>query len=162
MGVSTTMLEPLVSDQTEEVVEQAAHLERLLPILMRRLFALEPVHPVNDLPLAQLRICTMLQSGSRPISGISAECGSSISAATQIADRLEKSGLVERLASEEDRRQRVLSLTSKGLEWMRIRREDRTQAAARVLQKLPPRDREIVLDGVNRLLRAVGHSADGS
>ena len=76
----------------ELLLVQAGKLESLLPTLMRRLFTLDPSHPANDLPLAQLRVCTILQAGPRTVSAIGEELRISVSAATQIADRLEKAG----------------------------------------------------------------------
>src|SRR5207245_7427659 len=88
----------------DTLLTQAASLESLLPKLMRRLFTLDPSHPANELPVAQLRVCTILQSGPRTVSAIGEELRISVSAATQIADRLERSGLVERVAEPDDRR----------------------------------------------------------
>src|SRR5438128_8143690 len=89
--------------------EQAAQLECLLPKLMRRLFTLQDA--VSQLPLAQLRLCTILQGGPRPMSVLGEELSISVSAVTQIADRLERAGLVERVSEAEDRRMRRLRLT---------------------------------------------------
>ncbi len=46
--------------------------------------------PVAELPLAQLRLCNVLARGPRPMTEISREIGTSLSAVTQIADRLER------------------------------------------------------------------------
>src|SRR2546422_11362362 len=118
-------------------MEQAARLESLIPRLARRLFALEPNHPAAELPVAQLRVCSILQAGSRTPSAIGEELGISVSAVTQIADRLELSGLVERVAARDDRRVRRLQLTPRGEEMMRSRRETRIRSAAEALQQLP-------------------------
>ena len=45
-----------------------------------------------ELPLAQLRVCGVLCDGPRPMSAVSRELGVSLSAMTQIADRLERAG----------------------------------------------------------------------
>src|SRR5438552_15134127 len=100
---------------------------------MRRLFTLDPSHPANDLPLAQLRVCTILQSGPRTVSAIVEELRISVSAATQIADRLERSGLVERVAEPDVRRMHQVQLTVHGTEGMRSRRETRVHGAATAL-----------------------------
>src|SRR5215472_9587622 len=95
----------------ESLISQAAKLECLLPKLMRRLFTLDPSHPANELPVAQLRVCVILQAGPRTVSAVSEELGISVSATTQIADRLERAGLVERVAERDDRRMKLLRLT---------------------------------------------------
>src|SRR5579884_1477370 len=111
----------------EAIQEQAARLEALIPRLMRRLFTLDPNHPSLDLPLAQLRLCSVLQAGSRTLSAVSEELGISLSAVTQLADRLERAGMVERVPSVGDRRLKNLQLTARGEEIMRTRRVSRTQ-----------------------------------
>ncbi|HLV80033.1 MAG TPA: MarR family transcriptional regulator [Chthonomonadaceae bacterium] len=125
----------------ETIEEQAACLEALIPRLMRRLFTLDPNHPSLELPLAQLRLCSVLQSGPRTLSGVSEELGISLSAVTQLADRLERAGLVERVHSVEDRRLKNLQLTAQGAEIMRTRRVMRTRGVARALEKLSPEER---------------------
>jgi DNA-binding MarR family transcriptional regulator len=140
---------------TDEVLlAQAAKLECLLPKLMRRLFTLDPSHPANELPLAQLRVCTILQAGPRTVSAISEELRISASAVTQIADRLERAGLVERVAEPDDRRMKKLQLTAHGAEVMRSRREARVRAAAAALEQLPPPVRAEVLQALHVLLDA--------
>jgi DNA-binding MarR family transcriptional regulator len=82
----------------ETLQEQAEKLECLLPRLMRRLFTLEIDHPAMELPLAQLRMSLILQGGPRSISSLSEEMSISVSATTQIADRLERAGMVARVS----------------------------------------------------------------
>src|ERR1051325_595362 len=124
----------MINDPT--LIEEAAQLECLLPQLMRRLFTLDPSNPVTEMPVAQLRACAMLQGGPRAISSISEEIGISPSAVTQIADRLEKSGLVERGAEPDDRRMRNLQLTPYGDFLMKSRREQRVRRVAEALDAL--------------------------
>jgi DNA-binding MarR family transcriptional regulator len=138
----------------EVLLAQAAKLESLLPKLMRRLFTLDPSHPANELPVAQLRVCTILQAGPRTVSAISEELGISVSAATQIADRLERAGYVERVAGQDDRRMKKLQLTVHGAEVMRSRRETRVRRAAAALEQLPPSARAEVLQALHVLLDA--------
>lgn len=141
-----------MSDDT--LLALAAQLECLLPRLMRRLFTLDPNHPAMDLSLAQLRVCTLLQAGPRAMSAISEELGISVSAITQIADRLERAGLVERVTGQDDRRMKKLQLTPHGAEIMRSRREQRIRGAADALAQLPPDAREAVLAALEALVEA--------
>ena len=59
-----------------------------LVILGRYLFAGDD-DPIAELPLAQLRVCGILYHGRRSMS-VSKELGVSLSAMTQIADRLDE------------------------------------------------------------------------
>ena len=138
----------------ELLLVQAAKLESLLPQLMRRLFTLDPCHPANEMPVAQLRVCTILQSGPRTVSAIGEELRISVSAVTQIADRLERADFVERVAEPDDRRMRKLQLTPHGAGVMCSRRETRVQGVAAVLETLPPAARAEVLQAFHVLLDA--------
>jgi Transcriptional regulators len=148
------------SDEIEGAVEtreQAAELECLLPKLMRRLFTLQDGSPVSELPLAQLRLCTILQGGPRSMTTLSEELSTSVSAVTQIADRLERAGLVERVLpgpEADDRRMKLLRLTEDGSEMMRTRRERRVQRVNQVLEKLALGERAAVLQALRALLDA--------
>src|SRR5690349_13080718 len=126
----------------DPIDRQAAKLERLLPGMMRRLFLLEPEHPLSDLPIAQLRVCILLQNGPHSMSAISDEFKISVSAVTQLADRLEKSGLVERVSGADDRRCKMLQLTPYGANVMQTRAEWRVQRVATVLAHLDPDERD--------------------
>lgn len=138
---------------------QAAELESLLPALMRKLFTLDPDSPVSDLPVAQLRVCTLLQAGPRALSILSQDLDISVSAMTQIADRLERVGMVERVPGIEDRRVRLLQLSAQGLERMRYRRAFRTHRAEEALLQLSEAERLAVLEAVSRLLAAATATA---
>jgi len=133
--------------------EQAKTIAVLLPILMRKLAA-----PDDDLstslPLAQLRLCSILFGGPRPMSALSRELGVSLSALTQIADRLEKAGLVSRVACGNDRRVRHLRLTERGDRLMRLREQTRTRRVLAVLQHLPPQARREAAAAMEMLMKA--------
>jgi len=146
-----------MSDDT--VLSQAQQLEELLPRVIRRLFTLEPDHPVMDMPIAQLRVCTILQSGARAMSQLSEELGITVSAMTQIADRMERAGLVERLTGVEDRRQKRLQLTVHGAEIISSRRRVRVRRAAEALEKLDEDVRLQLLTHLHALLGASVASA---
>ena len=69
------------------LAEQAADLTDLLPRLMRAMFTLDDSDPTMELPVAQLRVCTLLDPGPRTISDLAKELGITVSAVTQLADR---------------------------------------------------------------------------
>ena len=142
------------STADDNLQEQAERLECLLPKLMRRLFTLPADHPAMELPLAQLRMSLILQVGPRAMSSLSEELSISVSAATQIADRLERAGMVERVSDSDDRRIKNLRLTVAGAEIMRSRREARVRRAAETLAGVPEATREETLRAIQALLDA--------
>ena len=79
--------------------------------------------PTMDLPVRQLKVCLALLRRSSSMSEIGREIGMSPSAVTQVSDRLERRGLVERVFPDGDRRVRRLQLTAKGLRLMRRHEE---------------------------------------
>lgn len=145
------------------IIDQARAIAVLLPGLMRRLAAPDDDLTAN-LPLAQLRLCAILYGGPRPMSALSRGLGVSLSALTQIADRLERAGLVCRVACGSDRRVRNLRLTDRGEGLMRLREETRIQRVLAVLEHLPPKAREEALGALETLMRtcAAIHGEDAA
>jgi DNA-binding MarR family transcriptional regulator len=78
---------------------------------------------------------------------------------TQIADRLESAGLVERLAGNKDRRTRNLQLTGRGAEMLSIRRQRRVRRVLEVLKELSPADRVKVVEALTTLLAACANAS---
>ncbi len=128
-----------------ELTSQAEQLVHTLPRVFRHIFQHGPGDPAHELPAAQLRVCTVLSDGPLAITALARELGTSVSAATQLADRLEAGGLVARVAEPEDRRVRHLMLTPQGDEVMRLRHQRRARRAAEVLARLDPGQRAQVL-----------------
>ncbi len=79
----------------------------------------------SNLPLRQLRVCARLYDGALSMSQLSRRMGVTLSAMTQIADRLERAGLVTRVANGPDRRVRCLTLTASGRRAMQAREQAR-------------------------------------
>lgn len=141
------MTEDILARQAEEVAS-------MLPRLMRRFTVLTEGDAAMDLPIAQLRLCSMLRDGSRTMTCLANELGISHSAVTQIADRLERAGLVERVPEADDRRVKILRLTPQGEGLMRARRERRTLRVRETLALLTPDARQQALDALRALLAA--------
>ena len=120
-----------------DLFEIAEAVAGLIPRLARGLTS-SVKDPADDLPLAQLRLCGILGEGPQPMSAVSRALGVSLSALTQIADRLERAGLVKRVAEGSDRRVRCLQLTARGEKMMRKRREVRVLRTLAVLEHLSP------------------------
>jgi DNA-binding MarR family transcriptional regulator len=140
--------------QPDPLDAQARELERLMPQLARRLFTLHPGDPAAELTVTQVRVCSVLQSGPAAMSAVGEELGISMSAVTQIADRLERSGFVERIPGDEDRRMKRLVLTDHGREVMGARHQRRVGRVSAVLKGLSPERRVDVLAALNDLLAA--------
>jgi DNA-binding MarR family transcriptional regulator len=147
-------IDPIDGEALDDaVLDQAAQLEQLLPVVMRQLFTADPAHPVTDLPFGQFRLCVLLhQRGKRTMSHLGDELGISVSAVTQMADRLERAGLVERIADTNgDRRTRYLQLTSDGQRLMESRMAQRLERAEEALRLLAPDERRAVLNALEVL-----------
>ena len=91
------------SKDDRAIRDQAARLARVMFGLLRH-FAVEDDHLVADLPLRQLRVCGILHGGPQSMSALSRDLDVSLSALTQIADRLERAQLVVRETAGSDRR----------------------------------------------------------
>jgi DNA-binding MarR family transcriptional regulator len=143
----------------ETIFQQARAAAALLPGLMRRLFTFDG-DPADDLPLAQLRVCSMLYQRPRSMSAMGRELSVSLSAMTQIADRLERAGLVERVSGDSDRRIRHLQLTPRGQEVMQLREEAHVKQVLAALERLCPQARNEVLAGLKTLMRACSGEED--
>jgi DNA-binding MarR family transcriptional regulator len=148
--------------QHTNVAVQAAHIERTLPEIARRLFTPDDEasghSPLAELPNAQLKVCYLLADGRRTVSQVAEGLNISASAVTQIADRLEKAALVERVAPERgdgsDRRARYLALTRYGADLMSARRRWRAERVERALSHLSERERAAILAALESLLDA--------
>ena len=137
----------------QELLEIAEAIAGLVPRLARGLSSSEK-DPADNLPLAQLRLCGILSEGARPMSALSRALGVSLSALTQIADRLERARLVKRVAEENDRRVRCLQLTTRGEKMMHKRREVRVLRTLTVLEHLAAQQREAVRASLEILVEA--------
>lgn len=136
---------------SDELREQAALIVTTMPRLMRQLFSLDEDDPAAKLSVAQLRVCALLSEAPLPMSAISRELGMSLSAMTQIADRLERAGFVQRVRHEDDRRVRVLTLTARAQRIMRLRRERRVERVMGLLEPLPGEARESLSEALKVL-----------
>lgn len=133
--------------------EEAEVIAGLMPKLARGLFVADH-DPAADLPLAQLRVCGILTDGPRAMSALSRDLGVTLSAMTQIADRLDRAGWVRRVAEESDRRVRCLQLTPRGERMMKRRHQARVARVAAVLEQVPPEMRNEIRASLEALLAA--------
>jgi DNA-binding MarR family transcriptional regulator len=134
-----------------ELLPIAESLAGLIPRLARGMSSPEK-DGTHELSLAQLRLCGVLSDGPSAMSALSRELGVSLSALTQIADRLERAGIVKRVAAGDDRRVRCLQLTARGENMMRKRREARLRRSMDMLERLTAAEREQVRAAVETLV----------
>src|SRR4051812_23686326 len=104
-----------------------------------------------DLPLRQLKVCLTLYGHSRSMSEIGRELSLSPSAVTQVSNRLERRGLIERVFQDEDRRVRKLRLTRKGQQLVRSREQKQLRQIATALDTLTANQLGQVLTGLEIL-----------
>jgi DNA-binding MarR family transcriptional regulator len=121
--------------------KEAKEFNGLLHAILRELAA-GSKDPAAELPLAQMRVCKSLSVGPQAISAISRELGVSLSAVTQIADRLERAKLVRRVAREGDRRVRQLQLTDRCQRMMRRHEAERVRRMGAAIAELSPKARK--------------------
>ena len=134
--------------------EQAEVVASVLPRLVRELFIIDADDPGMALPVSQIRVCGILREGPRAMSALCKDLGISHSAMTQIADRLERAAMVERVPETADRRVKTLQLTPHGFEVMRHRSEKRLKRVLEVLEHLTPEAREPAVCALRALLEA--------
>ncbi|MEX2113110.1 MAG: MarR family transcriptional regulator [Pirellulales bacterium] len=148
-----SFLEP-AADLAGEIAEfsQARMLRAALIGLGRGLLAVDD--STLDLPLRQLRVCLTLCGRKESMSELSRGLGVSLSAMTQVADRLERQGLVERVFDGSDRRVRFLQLTAKGEALMRSHEEAQLHKMAACLRRIGQQDSEKVLHALRVLVEA--------
>lgn len=141
------------SDQADVGVRSnAKRLRQSLFSLGRNLLSVDD--STLDLPFRQFRVCLALYGRTASMSSISRELGLSLSSMTQIADRLDRVGLVERIAIGSDRRVRHLKLTEKGEGLMRSHEESQLQRITESLQSLTIEQTEEVLRAMELLIHA--------
>lgn len=134
-------------------LEQAKVASRLLMALVRNLVAVDD-DLSEQLPVAQLRVCGELYDAPCSMSVLSRTLGVSLSAMTQLADRLERAGLVRRVAARSDRRVKQLRLTAEGRRTLERREEARARRVALALECLSPQSRHEVQAALEQFVAA--------
>lgn len=135
-------------------------IERLLLDVVKALYAQDTqVASLLDLPIAQLRVLNVLgvaASERCPTMGELAESlGVALSTATQIVERIEKRGLVQRAHGDTgDRRVVRLSLTASGRELLDNRRRLRRARLALALDALDSKKQEALAQALYPLAEA--------
>jgi DNA-binding MarR family transcriptional regulator len=139
-----------------ELRQHAAKVEQLLPKILRIIYRSTEESTFAELPLAQFRILRVLHAGPRTITSIGDELGLTASAVTQMANRLQDAGMIERFEDLDDRRVKHLCLSSRALKMMSARQERRVGRMERVLEHIPQERRADIVTSLEALLRAGG------
>jgi DNA-binding MarR family transcriptional regulator len=138
-----------------ELEQQGERLAAAISRILRSLNKLESEEIETALTIPQARVCGLLREGPQAMTAVSRELGISLSAVTQIADRLQREGLVSRTCGEDDRRVRLLQLTEQGLQRVQRRHARRLQRALIILETMPADQREVSLKALEALAAAV-------
>ncbi len=117
------------------------------------------VHAADEVDAAvstvQLRALTVLQGMPGTNLGRLAEAmGVALSTASRLVERLVAAVLVDRRTSEVNRREVVLRLTEHGADTLSRYDAIRIEGMHRILEQLPPENRDAVLTGLRVLVRA--------
>ncbi len=106
----------------------------------------------HGIALADLHALRVLElTGSVAVSHLGAELGLRRSSATNLVDRLERAGLVERSADRQDRRVTLVSLSNAGLEALESFDMVRQSDLVRRLLSLDERERAAFADLLDRI-----------
>jgi DNA-binding MarR family transcriptional regulator len=133
-------------------VSQTDAVHAALRTVVRNLLGVDD--SMMDLPLRQFKVCVTLYRQSRSMSEISRELKLSPSAVTQVSDRLERRGLIERVFQDEDRRVRKLRLTRKGQQLVRSREQKQRRRIEAALEALTPIELGQVMTGLETLAQS--------
>src|SRR4051812_6010146 len=133
-------------------LSQTGAVHEALRTVVRNLLSVDD--SMMDLPLRQFKVCLSLYRQSRSMSEISRELKLSPSAVTQVSDRLERRGLIERIFQDEDRRVRKLRLTRKGQQLVRSREQKQLRRIATALDTLTTSEVGQVMTGLETLARS--------
>ena len=134
--------------------------ERLFTAIVKSIYARDTQVPgLLELPVAQLRVLNVLGRGpeerSPTMSELAEALGVTLSTTTQIAERVEKRGLVERRHSDPDDRRVVrLTLTDEGRRLMQERRLIRHGRIEAAMDQLTPAQQEALTAAMEPLAAA--------
>jgi DNA-binding MarR family transcriptional regulator len=134
--------------------ERAIRVEGLLPRVLRTLFKPDINDPLVDIPIGQMRMMRLLAMKARTPSNLGEELALSVSAVTQMANRLDAIGFVERIEDPIDRRAKHLTLTPLGTEMMSRRQERRVHRLETVLAHMTPDRQQAFIDVLEELIEA--------
>ncbi len=126
----------------------------LFSVMRNVIFEEVPNPELDCLPLAQLRMLwTVYHNGAAPMKDFSEKLGVSQSTATQLADRLVRRGMVERLSDENDRRMVKLRTTEAAQRLLKETSNCKQRLLASIWSHLTIIEQEEVVKGLQILGR---------
>jgi DNA-binding MarR family transcriptional regulator len=131
-----------VANHSEDLDELAQELMRRFDVLTRE-FA--PQESSNLSRVESTLLGFLAEHGPVTMSEISSLLGLALSSTTGLIDRLVERRLVERARPESDRRTVRVMLTTRGKRALETYAADRTRLARGMLERLEPREREVLL-----------------
>jgi DNA-binding MarR family transcriptional regulator len=102
-----------------------------------------------------------LEAGAESASAVGENLGLSVSAVTQVANRLESLGLIQRTETLSDRRVKPLALTDRGRELLDLRNQVRVERADTAMRRISLEDQTAILQALT-ILRDAWISEDPS
>lgn len=127
----------------------SAVLEDLVPMVRRMATA-------GGLSVAAATVlATLTREGPLRLTELAARASASQPGMTQLAARLERDGLVRRIADRHDGRAVLVEVTAAGRELVRRRRSERAVAVQRLLGRLSAAERSAIQDALPALSRLI-------
>jgi DNA-binding MarR family transcriptional regulator len=108
-----------------------------------------------ELTLPQAQVLRVLRRGPLPTGQLAAQLRISAPAITQLTDRLIRKGLIERRATADDRRCVIVALSQEGAYLVNQFRRRRCDIFSRALADLSEADRQQVLEGLRKVVKAL-------
>ncbi len=124
------------------------------------------VHFTRENGLSMSQFSTILRlhhEGDCGVSDLGEHLGVTNAAASQLVDKLVQQGYVERCEDPQDRRNKILSLTQRGLHLAQESLEVRQRWQSTLVEALSPQEQEQISAALNRLTqaaRALNHHQD--
>jgi len=139
-------------------MEQIERIAQLYPVIMRVMGRIRSmVHDGMDLTYNQYKmLLTIYDKGSCPLNLLAKELQIAMSSASEMVDRLVNLGFVYRTVDEENRRQVVIYTTEQGEELIRELRRGIVENYRKLLERLPERDRERLVQSFEALAEILG------
>lgn len=139
-------------------MEQIERIAQLYPVIMRVMGRIRSmVHDGMDLTYNQYKmLLTIYDKGSCPLNLLAKELQIAMSSASEMVDRLVNLGFVYRTVDEENRRQVIIYTTEQGEELIRELRRGIVENYRKLLERLPERDRERLVQSFEALAEILG------
>ena len=140
-----------------DLAEDSRHLVELLTTLLSSTFRQILWKQALELDLNYSQAQVLFHVAKNPgllMSGAARSFGITLPAVTQVVDRLEAKGFLQRTEAPRDRRQVRLFLTREGERLARELEDLQVKGLARVLARLTSADRKDVIRGIEQLVSA--------